>query len=295
VEILLAQHSGFCFGVKRAIQIALDASENQHPIYTLGPLIHSPQMVSELAEHGIRMAEKAEELHNSTVIVRSHGITQSDRETLIRNGNTLIDATCPFVSIAQDFVKLLCAEGYPVIIMGDKNHPEVVAMLSYCSRETYVVNTPDELPQRSWQKLGVLSQTTKNTADLKNLVDKLIPVVKELRLFNTICTATSLRQEASTALARECDLMIIIGGRNSSNTRMLANLCTGITETIHVETADEISAEQISSHQKIGLTAGASTPDYLIVDVYNRINQLTENRTTVKSVEKIPVHKEESC
>ncbi|MFO7659363.1 MAG: 4-hydroxy-3-methylbut-2-enyl diphosphate reductase [Candidatus Cloacimonadaceae bacterium] len=295
MEILLAQHSGFCFGVKRAIQMALDAAGKEHPIYTLGPLIHSPQMVEELAERGIKLVDKPEKLHDSIVIIRSHGITLSDRKTLIRNGNTLIDATCPFVSKAQEYIRLLCAAGYPVMLMGDKNHPEVVAMLSYCSGETYVVSNPDELPDKLWQKLGVISQTTKHMETLQELVSRLVPRVKELRLFNTICTATSVRQEATVALAQKCDLMIVIGGRNSSNTKMLASLCSGITETLHVETADEIGAEHISSRQKIGLTAGASTPDYLIVEVYNKMNQLTGNRTTVNSVENIPVHKEESC
>jgi 4-hydroxy-3-methylbut-2-en-1-yl diphosphate reductase len=295
MEILLAQHSGFCFGVKRAIQIALEASDGQQDIFTLGPLIHSPQMVQELSQHGIRMAEDPAELHNSTVIVRSHGISLSDKETLLENGNVLIDATCPYVSKAQEHVRQLCSEGYPVVIIGDRDHPEVIAMLSYCGGETLVIGSPDEVPDKFWQKLGVLSQTTKNMALLQETVSRLLPHVKELRLFNTICTATSIRQEATTALAKISDLMIIIGGRNSSNTRMLAALCSGITRTLHVETADEISEEQISSQHRIGLTAGASTPDYLIVDVYNRINKLTGNRTTVKSVEDIPVNKEESC
>ncbi len=295
MEILLAQHSGFCFGVKRAIQMALDAAEQEHPIYTLGPLIHSPQMVADLAQRGIRLVEKPDEIHDSIVIIRSHGITLSDRETLIQSGNTLIDATCPFVSKAQEYIRLLCAEGYPVIILGDENHPEVVAMMSYCKGETHVVSTPDELPDKLWQKLGVISQTTKNLENLQKLVSRLVPAVKELRLFNTICTATSIRQEATVALAKSSDLMIVIGGRNSSNTKMLASLCSGITETLHVETADKIGAEHISSRQKIGLTAGASTPDHLIVEVYNKINRLTGNRTTVNNVENIPVHKEESC
>jgi 4-hydroxy-3-methylbut-2-en-1-yl diphosphate reductase len=295
MEILLARHSGFCFGVKRAIQIALEAADKTHPVYTLGPLIHSPQMVKELAEKGILLAEHADGLHDSTVIVRSHGITLQDREMLIKNGNTLIDATCPYVSKAQEYVKQLCMDGFPVIVMGDKDHPEVIAMLSYCDGETLVVGSPDELPVKMWQKLGVLSQTTKNLDVLQELVCRLVPNVKELRLYNTICTATSLRQDASAVLAKKTDLMIIIGGRNSSNTRMLAAMCSGITQTLHVETADEIDAEQISSHHRIGLTAGASTPDYLIVDVYNKINRITGNQTTVKSVEDIPVNKEESC
>ncbi len=295
MEILLAQHSGFCFGVKRAIQMAEDASHQNQPIYTFGPLIHNPQMVSDLKKQGILVAEQPESLHDAIVIIRSHGISKHEREILAGNGNTIIDATCPYVSKAQDFVKLLCNEGYSLIIMGDQAHPEVTAMLSYCDDETIVVGSADELPEKTWQKLGVISQTTKNMAALQIIVQKLVPNVKELRLFNTICSATTLRQEATTALAKKSDLMIIIGGHNSSNTRMLATLCAGITGTVHVETAAEIGLEQVSGKQRIGLTAGASTPDYLIVDVYNRINVLTGDRTTVTSVEDIPVNKEESC
>jgi len=295
MEILLARHSGFCFGVQRALKIALEAADKQHPVYTLGPLIHNPQMVRELSEKGIIPVEKPDDLHDNIVIVRSHGITLSDKEKLIGSGNTLIDATCPFVSKAQDYIGHLCENHYPLIILGDKDHPEVIAMLSYCSGEAYVVGSTDELPDKQWQKLGVLSQTTKSIEMLQNLGSALIPKVQELKLFNTICTATSLRQEASISLARISDLMIVIGGKNSSNTKMLAALCAGITQVLHVETADELSAEQISSRQRIGLTAGASTPDSLIVDVYNKINQLTGNRTPVNSVENIPVYKEESC
>ncbi len=295
MEIRLAQHSGFCFGVKRAIQIALDAADKDKPIYTLGPLIHNPQSVQNLEQHGILMVDKADDLHNSTVIIRSHGITLQDREMLERNGNKLIDATCPFVGKAQDHVRSLCQEGYPVIIMGDKSHPEVIAMLSYCKGEILVLNGVDELPEKIWNKLGLLSQTTKNMADLQKLVHALVPKVKELRLFNTICTATSLRQEASVELAARSDQMIVIGGKNSSNTRMLAALCSEITPTIHIETAEELEAGMLSDRVRIGLTAGASTPDYLIVEVFNKINELTGNRTTVTSVEDIPVNKEESC
>jgi 4-hydroxy-3-methylbut-2-enyl diphosphate reductase len=295
LEILLAEHSGFCFGVKRAIQMAKDASHQNQPIYTIGPLIHNPQMVNDLKEQGILLAEHPEALHDATVIVRSHGISKAEREMLVKNSNRIIDATCPYVCKAQDFVKLLCLEGYAVIIMGDKTHPEVTAMLSYCDENTSVVSNADELPEQTWNKLGVISQTTKNMAALRDLVQKLVPNVKELRLFNTICSATTLRQEATTALAKKSDLMVIIGGHNSSNTRMLAALCAGITETLHVETAVEIGLEQVSAKHSIGLTAGASTPDYLIVDVYNRINELTGDRTSVKSVEDIPVNKEESC
>lgn len=290
MKVLLAQHSGFCFGVKRALELALNAADVQKPIYTIGPLIHSPQMVHKLEEKGIRLLENPEDIKDSTVIIRSHGITKEQRDILIQNENTLIDATCPYVNTAQQYIHQLCAEGYPVIVLGDKNHPEVVAMLSYCSTETLVIKSVAELPDKAWQKLGLISQTTRNMSALQELVNELVPRVKELRLFNTICTATSLRQEATTRLAGQCDLMIVIGGRNSSNTKMLASLCGEITETLHVETAQEITLEMLSGHDIIGLTAGASTPDYLIVEVFNTINKLTGNRTTVTSVEDIPVN-----
>lgn len=293
--IRLARHSGFCFGVKRAIKLALDAADEQHPIYTLGPLIHNPQIVENLRQHGILMADKAEDLHDSTVIIRSHGITLQEREILLRNGNKLIDATCPFVSKAQEYVSQLCAEGYPVIIMGDSTHPEVIAMLSYCSGEVRVVEDPEDLPDKTWNKLGVLSQTTRKPESLQALVSRLVPLVKEMRLFNTICTATSQRQFATTELAKHSDLMFVVGGKNSSNTKMLAALCAEYTDMVHIETADEISADLLTNKERIGITAGASTPDYLILEVYNKINYITGNRTTVTSVEDIPVNKEESC
>jgi (E)-4-hydroxy-3-methyl-but-2-enyl pyrophosphate reductase len=292
--IQLAQHSGFCFGVKRAIQMALKASEQEVPILTVGPLIHNPQMVEELKSHGILPAENPDDIKDSLVIIRSHGIPLEQKQGLESRGNRLIDATCPYVSKAQEHIRLLCDTGYPIIILGDKEHPEVIAMHSYCPADTWIVDKPEDLPDKTWNKLGVISQTTKSLVMLQNLVQRLIPRVKELRLFNTICTATSLRQDATVNLAKKSDLMIVIGGRNSSNTRMLAALCAEVTQTLHVETAGEIDPQIVNDKGRIGLTAGASTPDNLIVEVFNKINEITGDRTTVFSVEDIPVNKEES-
>jgi len=293
MEILLAPYSGFCFGVKRAIQIALEAA-NKPPVYTTGPLIHNPQMVQELEKKGIKVMENPDELHNSTVIIRSHGITKQENEILLRNGNTIIDATCPFVAKAHEYAQRLTQEHYPILILGDHTHPEVEALLSYCDGETIVISSPKELPEFQWQRLGVISQTTMDLASLREVINALIPCVKELRLFNTICTATSQRQEATVALAKKCDLMIVIGGHNSSNTRMLTKLSSEFTPTLQIETAAELKPEVIMGKQRIGISAGASTPDYLIVQVFNRIKEITGDRTTVKSVEDIPVNKEES-
>lgn len=290
VRILLAEHSGFCFGVKRAINIALQASEKEQPILTAGPLIHNPQMVEELKAHSILPAEDITAVKDSLVIIRSHGISQEQKHALISRGNSLIDATCPFVSKAQEHIKQLGAEGYPVIILGDKDHPEVIAMRSYCSGECWIVSAQVDLPDRVWNKLGVISQTTISARVLQEAVHYLIPRVKELRLFNTICTATSLRQDASVSLACRSDLMIVIGGRNSSNTRMLATLCAEVTRTVHVETAAEIDPQWVKGARNIGLTAGASTPDNIIVEVFNKINTITGDRTTAANVADIPVN-----
>ena len=295
MNVVLAEHAGFCFGVKRAIQLALEASEQQHPIYTSGPLIHSPQMVAELEQHGVLVCEHPERLHDSVIIIRSHGMPAVEKAALQANGNILIDATCPFVTKAQEHIQLLCAEGYPIVIMGDATHPEVIAMQSYCSQETFVVKDASALPDRHWHKLGVLSQTTKDSKSFALLVRVLLQRTQELRIFNTICTATSLRQEASLALAKQSDLMIVIGGRNSSNTKMLAALCSEVTDTLQVETAQEIDPAFVAGKQRIGITAGASTPDYLIVEVYNVINKITGDRTSVNNVVDIPINKEESC
>ena len=293
-EILLARHSGFCFGVKRAINMALKASESEQPILTAGPLIHNPQMVEELQKHNVMQAEKLEQVRDSLVIIRSHGIPQAQKQMLEDNGNRLLDATCPFVSKAQEYIRLLCSAKYPIVILGDNEHPEVVAMKSFCHCETLIVDKAENLPDKKWNKLGVISQTTKSINQLQEIIQFLLPRVQEMRVFNTICTATSLRQESSLQLAQKSDLMIVIGGRNSSNTRMLAAICAEVTQTLHVETAEEIEPQIVKTKGRIGLTAGASTPDKLIVEVYNKINKITGDRTTVYSVEDIPVNKEES-
>ncbi len=290
MKVLLAQHSGFCFGVKRAIQLAQEAAKSAEKIFTIGPLIHNPQMIAELQQQGIFVADDPLAMRDSVIIIRTHGIPKSEKELLINNRNRLIDATCPYVARAQEIVAQCCAEGYPVVIMGDRTHPEVIGMKSYGDEKTQVAESATELHEIPDNKLAVMSQTTKNMAQLHALISDLLPLVRELRVFNTICTATSLRQDASIALAQASELMIVIGGRNSANTKMLAKLCAEITQTVHMETAAELSTDLLKEKKNIGITAGASTPDYLIVKVFNRINEITGDRTTVTNVADIPVY-----
>lgn len=293
--IRLAQHSGYCFGVKRAIGLALDAAQDGKTIYTLGPIIHNPQIVKSLESKGIVAVEDISGVRDSVVVIRSHGITRQELETLQSNGNTIIDATCPYVKRTHEIVSNLVAESYPIMILGDEQHPEIIAMLSYGNDDTTVVTKDLEIGERRWQKLGLLSQTTQNEENLKQLVQKLLTNTSELRVFNTICCATNERQDATKELAKCSDLMIVIGGKNSSNTKMLAKLCSCVTTCVHVETADEIHEYMFCGKSKIGLTAGASTPDYMIISVFNKIKEIYGEMSSASKMEDIPLFKEESC
>jgi len=294
MNVKIAKNSGFCFGVKRAIRIALDASEMNSEIVTLGSIIHNPQMVEKLNEKKIFMVNSIEEINGKPTLIRSHGIKKAEFEELQKKGIEIIDATCPYVYKAQRYASQLSEEGYPIIILGDESHPEVIAIRSYISGENYVVEDPLKIPQKKFSKVAVISQTTRNIDDLKKLIQTLIPKCNELRIINTICNATSVRQEASLKLAQESDLMIVIGGRNSSNTKMLAKISAQFIETHHIETEKELSFKWLENKKNIGLTAGASTPDWIIVNVYNKILKCLGNeKKMVENVKAIPGFKED--
>lgn len=294
MKIRLAKNSGFCFGVKRAINMAEEASAKYSEIVTLGPIIHNPQVVKRLTNKGIIPLETVENIENKPVIIRSHGITKEMREELSRKKLPIIDATCPFVASSQQYVTQLSKEGFPIIIVGNKDHPEVIALKSYADGESYIISTPEELPAKHFTRLAVISQTTQSIENLQDIVAALIPFTNELRLFNTICSATNVRQESTCQLAQESDLMIVIGGKNSSNTRMLFKICQNIVETFLIETSEEFECSWLKKKSNIGLTAGASTPDWIIVEVYNKILKcLGYDRHLVNNVEDIPDFKEE--
>ncbi|MEF3695450.1 MAG: 4-hydroxy-3-methylbut-2-enyl diphosphate reductase [Candidatus Cloacimonadota bacterium] len=296
MSILLAKNSGFCFGVKRAIRLAQEASRDSagKPIYTLGEIIHNPQIVQELESEGIRVARDLTELHNAVVIIRSHGIPRHEEELLQQQGCILIDATCPYVKRTHELASEMSREGYKVLICGDPTHPEVVGMLSY-AEGAEVVKPGNELCLGSRAKVALICQTTQKLENLQDVVQKLVLRVKELRVFNTICLATTERQDSTRMLAQKTDLMIIIGGHHSSNTRMLHSICSKETLAVHIETEAELDEELIRRHTAIGLSAGASTPDDMIVRVYNKIKQIKGEAELVSSISDIPTFKEESC
>jgi len=294
MRIRLAKNSGFCFGVKRAINMAEDASARYPETVTLGPIIHNPQMVQRLKDKGIIPIESIENIGNKPVIIRSHGITRELKEELQDLKLPIIDATCPYVASSQQYVTQLSKEDFPVVIVGNRDHPEVIALRSYVEGESYIISSPAEIPPKRFIRLAVISQTTQSIENLQEIVTALIPCTKELRIINTICSATSVRQESSYQLARESDLMIVIGGKNSSNTRMLFKICQSIVETYLIETSEEFNCAWLEKKINIGLTAGASTPDWIIVEVYNKILKcLGNSKHSVTSVDEIPGYKEE--
>ncbi len=294
MSVKIAENSGFCFGVKRAIKIALEAAQGNHEIVTLGPIIHNPQMVEKLTSEGIERVNEFSEIQGKPTIIRSHGVKKEVLEELIANDIEIINATCPYVSKTQEYAKELSEQGYLVVIMGDKNHPEVIALSSYIEGECVIVTSAEDVPEKKYQKVGIISQTTRKIDDLQKLVSTFIPKCHEMRVMNTICNATSIRQESTLKLAKESDLMIVVGGRNSSNTKMLAKISEDFVETFHIETACEIDKKWFKDKKNIGLTAGASTPDWVIVEVYNKIIEYMGNiNQKVDKIKDIPGFKEE--
>jgi 4-hydroxy-3-methylbut-2-enyl diphosphate reductase len=294
-KIRIARNSGCCFGVKRAIKLSEEAGSKYAKVHTLGPIIHNPQMVEFLSSKGVEEIDNLAQVTNNPVVIRSHGIPFDELQELKNKQVEIIDATCPYVAKAHDYAKIADKEKYTIVILGNEVHPEIVALKSYINGELYIVNDDySSIPKRKLNKIAVICQTTQNSKNLENLVTYLLDKTSELRIFNTICNATNVRQDASIELSKKSDIMIVIGGKNSSNTKMLATLCSENTKTYHIETANELNDNWFSKEDNIGLTAGASTPDWIIIDVYNKINKIVGmSETAILSIEDIPGYKEE--
>jgi len=270
MRVTVARHAGFCFGVQRAIDMAFKALENTRgPIYSLGPIIHNPQVVGRMQEKGLQVVSTVGEIPEGTVIFRSHGVNAAERLEAEKRDLKIVDATCPFVEKAHEYVRRLDRDSYQIIVVGDTNHPEVLSILSYIRGGGTAVASAEGLEALTLsQKVGVVSQTTQSFSTFHSVVDKVIKHSKEVLIFNTICDATKIRQEESIRLAGESDCMVVIGGHNSANTRRLYQLCTEVQpRTFHIETVADLMDESFASLNSVGITAGASTPDWLIEPV----------------------------
>ncbi|MTI79334.1 MAG: bifunctional 4-hydroxy-3-methylbut-2-enyl diphosphate reductase/30S ribosomal protein S1 [Firmicutes bacterium] len=276
----MAPKAGFCFGVKRAIEMARETADNRAgPIYTLGPIIHNPQVVEKLSAEGIAEIYKAKEREPGTLIIRSHGVSPQVLEEAHTHGHTIVDATCPFVGKAQKLAKEAVEEGYQVVIVGDPEHPEVKGIMGWSDESAVVAENADQLEKiPECDRVAVVAQTTQPIEVFEEVVRALEQKGFTIKANNTICHATAERQKAALELARQVDVMIIVGGANSANTGKLTRLCsrTG-TPTYQVETADELKAQWFVGVEHAGLTAGASTPSWVIEEVKCRMKELDEN------------------
>jgi 4-hydroxy-3-methylbut-2-en-1-yl diphosphate reductase len=276
MEIIITKTAGFCFGVKRAINIAFRiAREKRKGVFTLGPIIHNPQVVEKLTQKGIVPINDIKSRKNiRALIVRTHGIPLDVSQQLDRKGCEIIDATCPFVKKAQYYAKLLSEEGYQVVILGEKNHPEVKSLMSYASKNAIVVNAQSPLPKLK-SKIGLVVQTTQPLEALKKVLSDAAEHAKEIKVYNTICSSTAQRLKETARVAAKVDVMFVVGGKNSANTTQLTKLCQSLSvPTYHIETSPEIKNAWIRQAKKIGITAGASTPTWIIRDVERRISDI---------------------
>jgi len=266
MKIKVARCAGFCFGVKRAINIAegaLRGLKGGEKIYSLGALIHNPQVVEGLFKKGLHVAARPEKIKRGTVIISSHGAPAEVLEEIKKKKVQLIDATCPFVKYAQNIVRELKKGGYRIIIVGDSAHPEVRALNSIAGKS-----------KRS-KKLGIISQTTQSKVNYIKEIQKILNKdFSEVRIFNTICSDTSKRQSATRSLLKDCDLMIVIGGKNSANTKRLWQICkeSGV-DSFHIETEPELKKVWFKGKSCIGITSGASTPDSMVKKIIERIRR----------------------
>ncbi len=278
MKVILAKRAGFCFGVKRATQMAFEAAAMDKKTYTLGPIIHSPQVVKKLEEMGVRALKNLDSMNSGTIIIRSHGVASHEIAEAVHKNLEIVDATCPFVKKAQEHVKSLSETGYGVVVVGDADHPEVQGIVSYGGDKVFVVGSGDEVRKLPiMNKIGVVAQTTQSFENLKNVVSECLQRGGEIRVFNTICDATAVRQEEAKELARQVDCMLVVGGYNSANTRRLAEVCAELQpRTHHIETATEIDPGWFEGVATVGVTAGASTPKWIIDEVMGRIGEINK-------------------
>lgn len=276
-SIEIARQAGACYGVERALKMALEAAAApEQPVHTLGPLIHNPSVVSDLAARGVASAETPAEAERGTLVIRAHGVTPAVIADAEERGLTVIDATCPYVKRVHRAAARLSEDGYQVVVVGECGHPEVVGILGHAGENAVVVSDAGDVALNAYaERVGVVVQTTQTAATLSAVVGALAVRVRELKVVNTICEATAERQDAAAELAGRANVMIVIGGRSSGNTRRLAEICQSrCPRTHHIEGAGEIEPSWLSGASLIGITAGASTPAEQIERTRERVEAL---------------------
>lgn len=280
MEVKIAQNAGFCFGVKRAMKMAWDEleSEDSTNVYSLGPLIHNKQAVNKYKEKGLIEEDSLEKIPNdSKIIIRSHGVSKKIYTDSKLKNMEIVDTTCPFVKKIHDIVKNFYDNGYKIIIIGNAIHPEIIGINGWCNNEAIIINSEEEVDSNLFNqndKYCVVSQTTANLGFFDKIVSKLENKIENLVIKNTICSATKERQLSATDLAKEVDCMIVIGGKHSSNTQKLVNICKEFVPTFFIETISELDKNELDKYKIAGVTAGASTPDWIIDEVIDFLKKI---------------------
>jgi 4-hydroxy-3-methylbut-2-enyl diphosphate reductase len=281
VKIIIADHAGFCFGVERAVSLVEQTSQKYSGVYTLGPIIHNPQIVSKFADQGVGVCDNPENVDKSnTVVIRSHGVPKQTYGELEEREVNIVDATCPFVKKAQGRAGKLARDGAFVVVYGEKDHPEVKSIVSFIDSDYFIVSDESEAEKLPFkQKYALVAQTTQNSESFDKIAEILKTKCDELIVNNTICNATSLRQAAAIELAKNVDTMLVIGGKNSGNTTRLYEICKEICQkTFHIETKDELVFNMFDESRTVGITAGASTPSFLVDEVIEFLKEVSNEQ-----------------
>lgn len=279
--VTLAKTAGFCFGVKRAVEMVYTEVQKGKQVYTLGPIIHNEEVVSDLEKKGVKvineldlekMEEDGNKLSGSTVVIRSHGVSEAVYQALEEKKCEIVDSTCPFVKKIHDTVRKHAAQGYDIVIIGSREHPEVQGILGWCLGRGKVLEKEQEISsyesQNNGKKVCVVAQTTFNYKKFKDLVEIISKKGYDIIAVNTICNATAERQKEAQELAACSDAMIVIGGKNSSNSRKLYEISKNQCEsTYFIQTLEDLDMECVRSSESLGITAGASTPKNIIQEV----------------------------
>lgn len=274
MKILVAKTAGFCWGVSRAIDLVMNAAAEGHvPIYTDGALIHNPQVLKVLESSQIHMSKDVDSITEGTIAIRAHGITPERRNQLKDKGLRIVDATCPHVGGIQGIIKKHAMQGYHIVIVGETGHPEVIGLMGFTQGHGYLIDCDEDIEKLPpMDKVCIVAQSTQSRARLHEVTAKVRERYPDALMFDTLCDVTADRQDEVLAMAKEVDLMIVVGGKNSGNTQRMAELSreAGVP-TYHIETEDELCFDEIKGYEVIGLTAGASTPDWMIKRVYERL------------------------
>ncbi|HEU5287197.1 MAG TPA: 4-hydroxy-3-methylbut-2-enyl diphosphate reductase [Candidatus Limnocylindria bacterium] len=278
MEVLLARENGFCFGVKKAVELTEAAAETGKQVHNLGQVVHNPKISERLQARGVKVIKDPADAQEGIVVIRAHGVPPDVRAKIEERGLECIDATCSLVLRAQRFTKQLADEGYTVILLGTPDHPEVIGLKAFAGDNYVIVESEDE-----WKKLpkmkraGVVSQSTQPPWAFTALVAHVATIAQEMKVYNTVCPVTVKRQVAASELAEQVRTIIVVGGKNSANTRELVSLAKMQgRDAYHIEAADEVRAEWIQGQERVGLIGGCSTPMDTLLEVKERLEALAE-------------------